>query len=100
MFKLADSKLDSEAIEHLIANKVSKDELTHIIPSQESIDIRIKDFVQDATEDLQIKVDKKFKQVEDKFITLKKELDFDNINKLLQSKANKIEVNNNLSSHE
>lgn len=60
----------------------------------------MKDIVQDLIEDLQIKVDKKFKLVDDRFDTLKKEFNLDDINKLLKNKANKVEVNSKLGSHE
>ena len=96
LFGITEIKVSRDELEYLIAHKVSKDELTSVLPSLEAQDAKLKNLVEDAMEDLQIQVAQKLKKVDEKFVQLRKEFDFDTFSRALNGKANKEQVDGEL----
>ena len=68
LFHTTQNKIDKDELESLTANKVSKDELEQIIPNAHAQNAQIKDLVEDAAEDLSIKIAQQLKKIDEKFV--------------------------------
>ena len=95
-----DNKITAEDVRKLTSDKISKEDLDNIIPSEEITQEKMKYLVRDEVDSMWGKINELFKQFENKIIRLRAEVDIHSIQRQLERKANEDQVRNDFSNHE
>ena len=98
--KQLDNKITAEDVRKLTSDKISKEDLDSIIPSEEITQEKMKYLVRDEMDSMWSKINELFKQFENKIIRLRAEVDIHSIQRQLERKANEDQVRNDFSNHE
>lgn len=64
---MGQNKIDIDDLEALTCNKVSKDELTSLLPDVEAQDAKLKEFIDEKTSEFNIKVNLQLKKADERF---------------------------------
>ena len=94
LIEILDEKLDRNAIEALISDKVSKEELSELMPNMENYDQKMESRIEESTESLWNKLEEKFISWDQRMIQIRQEFDIVALNKNMESMARKETVAN------
>ena len=83
-----------------MSDYVSKNELQDLLPDQQALENKIQNIVEIAQDELWEKINKKLKVFDQRIMTIRNEFDREAINKLIDSKAAKDQVQDDFKNHE
>ena len=100
LIEILDEKLDRNAIEALISDKVDKNEITDLLPNMEAYDQKVESRIEESTDVLWQKLEEKFVAWDQRMIQIRQEFDIVALNKSLDSMARKETVETDFQNHE
>lgn len=97
---IIDEKMDRTAIESMISNKISMDQVIELMPNMETYDHKVQTMIDENTENLWLRLEEKLLVWDARMIQIRTEFDIVAISKSIENKANKETVANDLHNHE
>ena len=100
LIQILDEKLDRNAIEALICDKIGKEELAEILPNMEAYDIKMQSRIDETQEELWRRLEEKLVSWDKRIVNVRQEFDVDVLYKTIDGKANHDIVAENLKNQE
>lgn len=92
MLDLLDEKMDKNSVESLISNKIGKEEITELLPDMACWVQKIQTMIEEAIDELWLRLEEKFMSWDQRMINIRNEFDMTQLNKFIDTKANKENV--------
>lgn len=93
-------KVGRNEIGQYVSDKVDKDELPEHLPDMEGFELKLKDIIREEVQQLKNNTYENIRQIDFKMVALRKELDVENINRIISKKADLSFVNTELNGFE
>ena len=100
MQELIESKIDKNTVENMIESKVSKSELVELLPDQEALDKKFASMCEEQADVIWLKLEEKLVVWDQRLLNIRQEFDRNEINRLIDTKANGEQVSNDFNNHE
>lgn len=98
--ELLANKVDQNILDNLLASKVSKNELMELLPDQEALDKKFAGLVEEQGDLIWEKLEEKLVVWDQRLLNIRQEFDRNEINRLIDTKANSQQVQNDFNNHE
>ena len=92
MLDLLDEKMDKNSVEAIISNKIGKEEITELLPDMTCWTQKIQTMIDEAIDELWLRLEEKFMSWDQRMINIRNEFDMTQLNKFIDTKANKENV--------
>ena len=97
---IIDEKLDRGAVDVLLADKLSKQEVTELLPNMDAYENKVQSRIEDNIDILWQRLEEKLMAWDNRMITIRQEFDMVALTKNIETKANKESVSNDFKNHE
>jgi len=86
---MMDEKVGKDWVEATICDKVSKEEISELLPDMKLLDQKVETKIEENIDSLWLKLEEKFMGWDQRMISLRSEFDMGALNKFIETKANR-----------